>query len=68
MKCPFKFNNPCCDIDESCDPECACRLDVFGTNCDGVDVLNGHVCAFAANSDNTHKDKVKVKARVDTCK
>ena len=23
MKCPMKFNNPCCDINEECDPDCA---------------------------------------------
>lgn len=31
MKCPMKFNNPCSDIDEECDPECAWCL-TYKTN------------------------------------
>lgn len=31
MYCPMKFNNPCCDIDEVCTPDCAWAIKFNGS-------------------------------------
>lgn len=41
MKCPMKFNNPCCDVDEECDSECAWLLEC------GTVSNDDRVCAIA---------------------
>lgn len=46
MKCPMKFNNPCCDIDEECDPECAWCLTHKRNN--AISDRDEKSCAIAA--------------------
>ncbi len=46
MKCPMKFNNPCCDIDEECDPESAWCLTYKRNN--AISNRDEKSCAIAA--------------------
>ena len=45
MKCPMKFNNPCCDVTDECDPECAWSVAVEGVGDCSMD--GRKVCAIA---------------------
>lgn len=51
MKCPMKFNNPCCDVTYECDPDCAWSVALE----DVEDMSSGGiiVCSIALLARNT---------------
>lgn len=48
MKCPMKFNNPCSDVSDDCEPDCAWRVTSRRLSEDGQHEKLGECCAIAA--------------------